>query len=171
MAISYRGRTYEEGKKITWKDGVRALYCIFHYNSGNLPLPIQFLVYLMIGGAAAIVNLISFLVLLTLGVSLVPSTGLSFALAAVVNYFLCIAFLFRHKERWNSTVEVLMYLAVVAALGFVDMGSTRAFYVLGAAPWFAKSLSSLFGLFFNFIGRRLIVFPKSTKDTSSDAFP
>src|SRR2546425_8339299 len=39
---------------------------------------------------------------------------------------LCIAFLFRHKERWNSTVEVLMYLVVVAALGFVDMGSTRS---------------------------------------------
>lgn len=31
VGISYYGRTYEEGKKITWKDGVRALYCIFKY--------------------------------------------------------------------------------------------------------------------------------------------
>lgn len=30
-SISYQGRTYEEGKKITWKDGVRALYCILRY--------------------------------------------------------------------------------------------------------------------------------------------
>lgn len=30
--ISYSGRTYEEGKKIGWKDGVRALYCILRYN-------------------------------------------------------------------------------------------------------------------------------------------
>jgi glycosyltransferase involved in cell wall biosynthesis len=32
VGISYSGRTYEEGKKIGWKDGVRALYCIVRYS-------------------------------------------------------------------------------------------------------------------------------------------
>ncbi len=32
VGISYDGRTYEEGKKIGWRDGVRALYCIAKYN-------------------------------------------------------------------------------------------------------------------------------------------
>ena len=32
VGISYSGRTYSEGKKIGWKDGVRALWCIFRYN-------------------------------------------------------------------------------------------------------------------------------------------
>jgi glycosyltransferase involved in cell wall biosynthesis len=32
VPISYYGRTYEEGKKIGWRDGVRALYCILRYN-------------------------------------------------------------------------------------------------------------------------------------------
>lgn len=32
VGISYYGRTYDEGKKIGWKDGVRALYCISKYN-------------------------------------------------------------------------------------------------------------------------------------------
>ncbi len=32
MGISYYGRTYEEGKKIGWKDGVRAFWCIIKYN-------------------------------------------------------------------------------------------------------------------------------------------
>jgi len=32
VGISYYGRTYEEGKKIGWKDGVRAVYCILKYN-------------------------------------------------------------------------------------------------------------------------------------------
>ncbi len=32
VGISYYGRTYEEGKKINWKDGVRAIYCILKYN-------------------------------------------------------------------------------------------------------------------------------------------
>jgi glycosyltransferase involved in cell wall biosynthesis len=32
VAISYYGRTYAEGKKIGWRDGVHALWCIFKYN-------------------------------------------------------------------------------------------------------------------------------------------
>ena len=32
MGISYYGRTYDEGKKIGWKDGVWAIYCIIKYN-------------------------------------------------------------------------------------------------------------------------------------------
>lgn len=32
VGISYYGRTFEEGKKIGWKDGFRALYCIIKYN-------------------------------------------------------------------------------------------------------------------------------------------
>ena len=35
VPISYHGRTYEEGKKIGWKDGVRALYCIVKYTVGK----------------------------------------------------------------------------------------------------------------------------------------
>ena len=32
VGISYYGRTYEEGKKIGWKDGFRAIWCILRYN-------------------------------------------------------------------------------------------------------------------------------------------
>ena len=32
VGISYYGRTYEEGKKIGWRDGVRAIWCIIKYN-------------------------------------------------------------------------------------------------------------------------------------------
>jgi glycosyltransferase involved in cell wall biosynthesis len=32
VAISYSGRTYAEGKKIGWRDGIRALWCILKYN-------------------------------------------------------------------------------------------------------------------------------------------
>ena len=31
VPITYAGRTYEEGKKITWKDGIQALWCIIRY--------------------------------------------------------------------------------------------------------------------------------------------
>ncbi len=32
VGISYHGRTYDEGKKIGWKDGIRAFYCIVRYS-------------------------------------------------------------------------------------------------------------------------------------------
>jgi len=35
VGISYYGRTYEEGKKIGWKDGFRAIYCILKYKFSN----------------------------------------------------------------------------------------------------------------------------------------
>lgn len=36
-AVTYYGRSVEEGKKSTWKDGFRALYCIFKYNTWAQP--------------------------------------------------------------------------------------------------------------------------------------
>lgn len=32
VGISYQGRTYKDGKKINWRDGIRAIYCIMRYN-------------------------------------------------------------------------------------------------------------------------------------------
>ena len=32
VGISYRGRTYEDGKKIGWRDGIKAIFAIFKYN-------------------------------------------------------------------------------------------------------------------------------------------
>lgn len=48
VAISYRPRTFMEGKKIGWKDGVRALWCIVKYNSPVMPLPVQLLIYAVV---------------------------------------------------------------------------------------------------------------------------
>ncbi|MFZ4396989.1 MAG: glycosyltransferase family 2 protein [Kiritimatiellia bacterium] len=39
VPISYYGRTYEEGKKIGWKDGFRALWCIVKYGLRKHPCP------------------------------------------------------------------------------------------------------------------------------------
>jgi len=33
--ISYYGRTYAEGKKITWRDGINAVWCILRYHFGD----------------------------------------------------------------------------------------------------------------------------------------
>ncbi len=41
VGISYSARTYAEGKKIGWRDGVRAIYCIVLYSPIGTVLPVR----------------------------------------------------------------------------------------------------------------------------------
>jgi glycosyltransferase involved in cell wall biosynthesis len=160
MGVSYYGRTYEEGKKIGAKDGFRAIYCILRYNTHRAPLPIQFLFYAMIGGTAAVINLLVFLGLLSSGLGVNMAGPIAFLIAAVVNYLLCVLLLFRHMARWTRLGEQLVYWLVVGLVCLIDLGVTRSFLALGLAPWIAKALASLLALALNFAGRRFFVFPE-----------
>ena len=117
MGISYFGRTYEEGKKIGWKDGVRALYCIFRYNAHKAPVPVQFLIYLFIGATSALVNLLIFMIVFNSGIEVEIAAPVAFITASIVNYLLSISILFRSKVKWNSGVEILVYAVVVITVG------------------------------------------------------
>ncbi len=160
MGISYYGRTYSEGKKIGVKDGFRALYCIFRYNAYRVPLPIQFMIYLLIGGIAGAANLLIFLLLLKTAGTLVAA-GAAFVLAALLNYYLCIVLLFRRNARWNTPLELLWYTVVVVAIGLVDIAITKSLILGGFSPAVSKSLATLIGLVLNFAGRRYVVFPET----------
>jgi dolichol-phosphate mannosyltransferase len=160
MGISYRGRTYAEGKKISMRDGWRALYCILKYNLPKVPIPIQFMFYTLIGGLSAIVNLLCFLGLLQVGVGLTPSALSAFFIAAFVNYCLSVTFLFRHKAKWSTITEVLVYLGVVVAVGLVDLYCTLFFVAIGVGSALAKIFATGIGLVLNFAGRRFMVFPE-----------
>jgi dolichol-phosphate mannosyltransferase len=158
LGISYSGRTYAEGKKIGMKDGWRALYCILKYNLHKAPWPIQFVFYVFIGGLSAIVNLALFVPLLDAGVRVEIAAPAAFLIAAAVNYYLSVLILFRHRARWSSTVEILIFLAVVGSILCVDLVLTRSFIRSGMAPWLGKSLATAVGLILNFSARRFIVF-------------
>ncbi len=160
MGVSYAGRTYAEGKKIGFKDGFRALYCIFHYNARKLPIPLQFLIYVLIGGISAIANIAIFLCLRSWHIPDNMAILTAFFLAALLNYFLCIALLFRHKARWNSSAEIFIYFAVVICVSLVDFAVTKWLLFLGSSAGFAKATACVAGLIFNFAGRRYIVFPE-----------
>lgn len=160
MGISYHGRTYAEGKKITMKDGWRALYCIIHYNAPKAPIPIQFMIYLLIGGFAGLVNLGLFLLLYANGINVTLAAPIAFFTAAIVNYLLCIQFLFRHKARWNSRAELLIFIGVVCTVGLVDLYLTKFFLFTGFSAGLSKITATIIGLILNFVGRRFLVFPE-----------
>jgi len=158
MGISYRGRTYAEGKKIGAKDGFRALYAILRYNAHKAPLPVQFLLYLFIGGIAATANLGIFLALFHAGYAVHAAAPVAFLVAATINYFLCILLLFRHNAQWTTWKEVLVYLALVFGVAVLDLVITKGLLVAGAGPAVAKSMAILCGLLLNFAGRKYFVF-------------
>lgn len=161
-AISYRPRTYEEGKKIGWKDGARALYCILHYGAHSAPLPMQLLLYLFIGGVSAIANISLFQILFDSWFGMTTAVALSFTGAAILNYFLCVLILFRHNARWTTTGEILAYLLTLAIMGVFDIGITVSLAATGLSPLLCKSLATAFGFLGNFLLRRYLVFPEKS---------
>jgi len=158
MGISYHGRTYAEGKKIGFKDGFRALYAILKYNAPTASLPVQFLLYLFIGGTAAASNLGIFLALFHAGHEVHVAAPVAFVVAAAVNYFLCILLLFRHNAQWSTAKEVLVYVVLVFGVAVLDLVVTKGLLIAGAGPATAKSIAILGGLVLNFAGRKYFVF-------------
>jgi dolichol-phosphate mannosyltransferase len=162
-AISYNPRSYEEGKKIGWKDGLRALYCLHHYGAHASPLPMQFMLYLFIGGVSLFANMVCFGIGNYAGLPLNISIVSAFILAAAVNYILCILILFQHNSRWNNIGELSLYLLSVSVMGAIDYGMTHGLIALSCGALVSKFIASLAGFIGNFVLRRWLVFPERKK--------
>ena len=162
IGISYFGRTYEEGKKIGWRDGVRALYCIFHYNAHHAPMPVQFMIYLFIGAVAAVANLVIFLIFLQYDSPIELAAPAAFVIAALLNYYLCIKLLFRKNAQWNNLGEMFTYSLVVLTVAGVDLAITKYALVIGFSVITAKLLATFIGLLLNFLGRKYFVFKEAS---------
>jgi len=162
--ISYNPRSYEEGKKVNWKDGIRALYCVFHYSAHSAPLPMQLLIYLFIGGVSMLANMTFFVIFKYLSFSINYSVIGAFILSATVNYIMCILILFKHKSRWSTPVELLLYGLTVTVMGSIDFGITKALIALSGGqfilPKFAAAVTGFAG---NFLLRKWLVFRKKKR--------
>jgi len=159
VGISYYGRTYEEGKKIGWRDGMRALYCIVRYNALRSKVSVQFLIYLFIGGVSALLNLLLFLALIT-NLSVGVSAVIAFYTAALLNYWLCIKLLFQKNTRWKTWSEYLVYFGSISIIAGFDLISTLGLVYMGIGPVVSKVLATGIGFVLNFVVRKYIVFPE-----------
>ena len=159
MGISYDGRTYADGKKIGASDGFRAVYCILRYNAQTAPIGLQFVLYLLIGAIASLGNLLIFGTLNAAGAPLSLSLPVAFGIAAIINYLLCVTFLFHRNVRWRNAAEWTLYAVVVVVVGTVDYAITRGLIAGAVSPLLAKACATLLLPVVNFAGRRFLVFP------------
>jgi putative flippase GtrA len=77
---------------------------------------------------------------------------------------LSVLLLFRRKARWNSALEIVIFLIVIGVISQVDLYSTRMFVRMGFGAALAKMFATAIGLVLNFAGRRFIVFPEKPSD-------
>ena len=161
VGISYYGRTYEEGKKIGAKDGVRALYCIVKYNGHHAPLGAQFLVYALVATFSAIIGLSVFALLRGSQVGLTGSAGCAFAIAALSNYALFDQVLVRGGNRGRIRMELAAYALVVLLAWLLDLLATLSLVQLGLPEIGSKVVAIAMGMILIFAGRRWLVFPEA----------
>ena len=157
-AIHYKPRTYEEGKKIGWRDGVHALYCIMHYSAPFAALPMQILLYFFIGAISALSNIVSFASLLGLGTSMTTAIVISFILSTAINYSLCISILFQHNARWSSPKEIVAYGVLSIIMLGIDYAVTYGLVALTISPIWSKFLAAVVGFSGNFVLRKYVIF-------------
>ena len=118
--------------------------------------------YVLIGGIAAILNFVLFLLIYQTGVRATVSALVAFAIAAVANYFMCITTIFRQRAKWTIELEVITYITVVAAVAIIDIGTTVAMLDIMPAGG-AKLCGTAASLIANFVGRRFFVFTEPTR--------
>jgi putative flippase GtrA len=87
----------------------------------------------------------------------------AFAAAAVLNYFLCILILFRHKARWGTAGEIAVYILTVLVMGLVDFSITKGLIVCGLPAMAGKAVATFCGFVGNFFLRRNFVFQLRNK--------
>jgi len=83
----------------------------------------------------------------------------AFIVAAAANYLLSIIFVFRHKAKWGTILEIIIYCVVVLIGATLDLVITKSSVNLGSPPAIAKIIATALVLVFNFLGRRYLVFP------------
>ena len=100
----------------------------------------------------------NFLLLINSEVAVTIAAPVAYGVAAVVNYILCVLFLFRHQAQWNSVKEIAVYISIVALLGWFDLLLTQGMLNIGLSIYLSKISATAIGLLLNFLSRRFFVF-------------
>lgn len=175
MGVSYAGRTYEEGKKIGIRDGLRALYCIVRYNAYRASLPLQLAFYLPHTLVAILAGIAAYRLMINVQAGEAGVAVAGFATATLVGYFTfaiinaigSTALIFRKKSRWGHCLEILLHVLVLGLAFVVEIVTSSAFFCAGWTWICAKLCSFSIASMLIYLGYRFVVF--SAKDSPHHA--
>lgn len=163
VGISYRGRTYTEGKKIGMKDAFRALYCIVKYNTSPLA---NFVKYALDGVLVAILQFITLVGLVEV-CGLSSLAGLNIAHAVSIEVCIIAGFIVHSIMTWRlhlkSTGAVVKKFLLFHLFNCVPFAvRVMVFFILiQQAHYLVCALVSFaVALVFNFWGYNYLIFTR-----------
>jgi glycosyltransferase involved in cell wall biosynthesis len=163
VGISYRGRTYNEGKKIGLKDAVRAFYCIVKYNTSPLA---NFVKYALDGVLVALLQLVTLVGLVEIA-GFASIAGLNIAHAISIEVCIIAGFMVHSVMTWRQHLKgrsaVLKKFFLFHLFNCVPF-AVRAlvFFVLVQQTHYLVSalVSVAVALVFNFWGYNYLIFTR-----------
>ena len=163
VGISYRGRTYTEGKKIGMKDALRALYCIVKYNTSNLA---NFVKYALDGFLVVLLQFVALVGLVEIG-GLRNLAGCNIAHAVSIEISIIAGFLVHYFMTWRfsqkSTGTMINKFLLFHLFNCVPFAvRVLVFFVLVQQfNYLASALVSVgIALAFNFWGYNYLIFTR-----------
>ncbi len=162
VGISYYGRTYQEGKKIGFKDGLRAAWCIWKYNTSTAAKLIKYVCH----GAIVALTQMLLMILLVQGADLQSSYALNWANLVSIEGALLVAFILHSLLTWHveftSPADVLMRLlrfhGVTGVSIFTRIGSFYLLNFAGVHYMVNVLLGITLATFINYFGYDKLVF-------------
>ncbi len=164
VGISYYGRTYEEGKKIGWKDAVRAFWCIYRYNNSGFANITKYLINGSVIALSYFLLLVSMVEWLGMNTLYLENAAniVSSSISLLIAFYLHSSLTWR--QRYCDTRERLFgFFKFFAATALSTLLRIAAFYVLSLAGVFYQLnavISILLVVVFNFMFYERFVFSR-----------
>jgi len=129
--------------------------------SGEEPAPLikEASRYVVVGGISTVVDMVVLFMMAEIGgVSYILASIISFLCGAIINYFLCIAWVFEFRRLTKKRYEIMFYLAItLVALGVNVVLMWFFTEVVGVYFMVSKVIAVFFTFFVNFSMRKVLL--------------
>jgi putative flippase GtrA len=132
-----------------------------------MPLTAQMSRYLVVGGAAFLVDLSFFLLLIAAGLPVLLASATGFVIATLVNYVLCYTFVFTRGHYGRAGELTRLFMVALTGLVLNTLCVWVFITLMPLLPVLAKAAAVPFVFAWNYFGRRLFVFPATTPAMST----
>ena len=168
VGISYRGRTYTEGKKVGMKDALRALYCVVKYNTSPLA---NFVKYTIDGFLVVLIQFMTLVGLVEIG-GLKTAAGLNIAHAVSIETAIIAAYLVHYFMTWRlhlkskgAMIKKFVFFQLFNCVPFAVRAVVFSLLIQQMHYLLSALVSVGIALVFNFWGYNYFIFVrKSTKE-------